>query len=210
MLPASDSELNPPSASLPVSHLSRPSSTPARFPLSDDPVLAELERTELETSEGTESIQAESEAESHKRACQPSPRQTRMTTKSDAPMPSSRSAGAAETARSHARLPDAGPRRRAAFMPRGHTSQASGPSFNRRSIACWCWLEYRRPSARHHLQRNRWLNRLQPSPRSGVNHRSECNPSQTLRIPQPVPPCTTAPAPAPKSGAASSSPAGNR
>jgi TonB family protein len=63
-------QLTPPSGFFSDSQLSESSATPAgsqgsksKFPLSDDPVLAELERTEREQSEVTELLEAESQKE---------------------------------------------------------------------------------------------------------------------------------------------------
>jgi TonB family protein len=89
---AADPASNPPSASLPGGPLFGSSPTPAKFPLSDDPVLAELERTELEEAEGTEPNLAESQKpESHKKGLSAKLAADSRVAKSDGLTPSSHS-----------------------------------------------------------------------------------------------------------------------
>ncbi len=88
--PSVSSKLNSPPTSLPELPLSGSPSTHARFPLSDDPVLAELERTELEIAEGAESTLAESQKpESHKKGLSAKPAADLMVAKPDGLTPSS-------------------------------------------------------------------------------------------------------------------------
>ncbi len=104
---AADRKLNPPSATFSESHLSESSSVPAgsvnskpKLPLSDDPVLADLERTDLEELELAESQPAESRRpESQAQSSESKTTPNLPAAKSDTPVSRSRRQGRQKTRR---------------------------------------------------------------------------------------------------------------